>query len=95
MRQYTIEIRQTYLHGNSFNHPFKSPETSTCMEIHINLWAKQPVTGHSSGDHVKKVCFKEIKNSQSPKVVRCSTHSTPGAESSHISDLPFLDSPNP
>ncbi|XP_049508860.1 inhibitor of Bruton tyrosine kinase isoform X3 [Panthera uncia] len=29
---------------------------------------KKSVTGHSSGDHVKKVCFKGIENSQSPKV---------------------------
>lgn len=29
---------------------------------------KKPITGHSSGDHVKKVCFKGIENSQTPKV---------------------------
>ncbi|XP_045354836.1 inhibitor of Bruton tyrosine kinase isoform X1 [Leopardus geoffroyi] len=29
---------------------------------------KKSITGHSSGDHVKKVCFKGIENSQSPKV---------------------------
>ena len=31
---------------------------------------KKSVTGQRSGDHVKKVCFKGIENSQSPKVVR-------------------------
>ncbi|XP_025781760.1 inhibitor of Bruton tyrosine kinase [Puma concolor] len=56
---------------------------------------KKSITGHSSGDHVKKVCFKGIENSQSPKVERCSTHGTPGLEGNHISDLPLLDSPNP
>ncbi|XP_077606386.1 inhibitor of Bruton tyrosine kinase isoform X4 [Crocuta crocuta] len=29
---------------------------------------KKNMTGHSSGDHVKKVCFKGIENSQAPKV---------------------------
>ncbi|EPY87905.1 hypothetical protein CB1_000212019 [Camelus ferus] len=56
---------------------------------------KKSVTGHSSGDHVKKVCFKGIENSQAPKVVRCSTHGTPGPEGNHISDVPLVDSPNP
>ncbi|XP_073935105.1 inhibitor of Bruton tyrosine kinase isoform X2 [Castor canadensis] len=56
---------------------------------------KKSVTGHSSGDHVKKVCFKGIENSQAPKIVRCSTHGIPGPEGNHISDLPPLDSPNP
>ncbi|XP_077018441.1 inhibitor of Bruton tyrosine kinase isoform X2 [Tamandua tetradactyla] len=59
------------------------------------LEEKNPITGHSSGAHVKKVCFKEIENLHAPEVVRCSTHSTTGPESSHISDLPLLDSPNP
>ncbi|VTJ85453.1 Hypothetical predicted protein, partial [Marmota monax] len=34
------------------------------------LEEKKSVTGHSSGDHVKKVCFKGTENSQAPKVVR-------------------------
>uniref|UniRef100_A0A7N5KD78 Inhibitor of Bruton tyrosine kinase n=1 Tax=Ailuropoda melanoleuca TaxID=9646 RepID=A0A7N5KD78_AILME len=59
------------------------------------LEEKKSITGHSSGDHVKKVCFKEIENSQAPKIARCSTHGTPGPEGSHISDLPLLDSHNP
>uniref|UniRef100_A0A8C9M5M6 Inhibitor of Bruton tyrosine kinase n=1 Tax=Panthera tigris altaica TaxID=74533 RepID=A0A8C9M5M6_PANTA len=54
---------------------------------------KKSVTGHSSGDHVKKVCFKGIENSQSPKVERCSTHGSPGLEGNHISDLRLLDTP--
>ncbi|XP_008568286.1 PREDICTED: inhibitor of Bruton tyrosine kinase-like isoform X2 [Galeopterus variegatus] len=56
---------------------------------------KKSITGYSAGDHVKKVCFKGIENSQSPKIVRCCTHGTPGPEGNHISDLPLLDSPNP
>ncbi|CAD7678075.1 unnamed protein product [Nyctereutes procyonoides] len=56
---------------------------------------KKSITGHSSGDHVKKVCFKGIENSQASKVERCSPHGTPGPEGNHISDLPLLDSPNP
>uniref|UniRef100_A0A2K6GZK0 Inhibitor of Bruton tyrosine kinase n=1 Tax=Propithecus coquereli TaxID=379532 RepID=A0A2K6GZK0_PROCO len=56
---------------------------------------KKSMTGHSSGDHVKKVCFKGIESSQTPKVVRCSARGTPGPEGNHISDLPLLDSPNP
>uniref|UniRef100_A0A8C9HJ41 Inhibitor of Bruton tyrosine kinase n=1 Tax=Piliocolobus tephrosceles TaxID=591936 RepID=A0A8C9HJ41_9PRIM len=59
------------------------------------LEEKKSVTSHSSGDHVKKVSFKGIENSQAPKIVRCSTHGTPGPEDNHISDLPLLDSPNP
>ncbi|XP_032131322.1 inhibitor of Bruton tyrosine kinase isoform X3 [Sapajus apella] len=59
------------------------------------LEEKKSVTSHSSGDHVKKVCFKGIKNSQASKIVRCTTHGTPGPEGNHISDLPLLDSPNP
>ncbi|XP_003796779.1 inhibitor of Bruton tyrosine kinase isoform X2 [Otolemur garnettii] len=59
------------------------------------LEEKKSVTGHSSGDHVKKVCFKGIENSQTPKVIRCSGHGIPGPEGSHISDSPLLDSPNP
>ncbi|XP_034503819.1 inhibitor of Bruton tyrosine kinase isoform X3 [Ailuropoda melanoleuca] len=34
------------------------------------LEEKKSITGHSSGDHVKKVCFKEIENSQAPKIAR-------------------------
>ncbi|XP_037699224.1 inhibitor of Bruton tyrosine kinase isoform X2 [Choloepus didactylus] len=56
---------------------------------------KKSITAHSSGDHVKKVCFKGIESFQSPKVVRCSPCGTPGPEGNHISDLPLLDSPNP
>ncbi|XP_058422692.1 inhibitor of Bruton tyrosine kinase isoform X1 [Diceros bicornis minor] len=56
---------------------------------------KKSIIGHSSGDHVKKVCFKGTENSQTPKVVRCSTHGTPGPEGNHISDVPLLDNPNP
>ncbi|KAF6114169.1 inhibitor of Bruton tyrosine kinase [Phyllostomus discolor] len=56
---------------------------------------KKSITGHSSGDHIKKVCFKGIENSQAPKVIRCSTHGTPGPEGSHVSDAPLLDSHNP
>uniref|UniRef100_A0A8I5NX86 Inhibitor of Bruton tyrosine kinase n=1 Tax=Papio anubis TaxID=9555 RepID=A0A8I5NX86_PAPAN len=59
------------------------------------LEEKKSVTSHSSGDHVKKVSFKGIENSQAPKIVRCSTHGAPGPEGNHISDLPLLDSPNP
>ncbi|XP_022359722.1 inhibitor of Bruton tyrosine kinase isoform X3 [Enhydra lutris kenyoni] len=59
------------------------------------LEEKKSITGHSSGNHVKKVCFKGIENSQAPKVERCSTHGTPGPEGNHISDLPLLDSHNP
>uniref|UniRef100_G3RKL4 Inhibitor of Bruton tyrosine kinase n=1 Tax=Gorilla gorilla gorilla TaxID=9595 RepID=G3RKL4_GORGO len=59
------------------------------------LEEKKSVTSHSSGDHVKKVSFKGIENSQAPKIVRCSTDGTPGPEGNHISDLPLLDSPNP
>ncbi|MBZ3883895.1 Inhibitor of Bruton tyrosine kinase [Sciurus carolinensis] len=33
------------------------------------LEEKKSVIGHSSGDHVKKVCFKGTENSQAPKVV--------------------------
>ncbi|XP_006873335.1 PREDICTED: inhibitor of Bruton tyrosine kinase isoform X2 [Chrysochloris asiatica] len=56
---------------------------------------KKSISGHSSGDHVKKVSFKGIESSQRPKVIRCSTHDTPGPEGNHISDLPLLDSTNP
>ncbi|XP_014636567.1 PREDICTED: inhibitor of Bruton tyrosine kinase isoform X1 [Ceratotherium simum simum] len=56
---------------------------------------KKSIIGQSSGDHVKKVCFKGTENSQTPKVVRCSTHGTPGPEDNHISDVPLLDNPNP
>lgn len=56
---------------------------------------KKFVTNHSSGDHVKKTCFKWIENSQTPKVIRCSSHDTSGPEGNHISDLRPLDSPNP
>ncbi|KFO30398.1 Inhibitor of Bruton tyrosine kinase [Fukomys damarensis] len=56
---------------------------------------KKSVTNHSSGDHVKKTCFKWIENSQTPKVIRCSSHDTSGPEGNHISDLRPLDSPNP
>lgn len=56
---------------------------------------KKSVTGHSLREHIKKVCFKGIENSHAPKVVRCSTHGTPGPEGSHISDVPILDSHNP
>nr|AHY35256.1 IBTK [Plecturocebus cupreus] len=59
------------------------------------LEEKKSVTSHSSGDHVKKVCFKGIENSQASKIVRYSTHGTPGPEGNHIADLPLLDSPNP
>ncbi|KAG8516091.1 Inhibitor of Bruton tyrosine kinase, partial [Galemys pyrenaicus] len=52
-------------------------------------------TDHSSGDHVKKVCFKGIENSQVPQISRCSTHGTPRQEGNHVSDLTLLDSPNP
>lgn len=31
---------------------------------------KKSITGHSAGDHVKKVCFKGIENPQAPKVTR-------------------------
>ncbi|XP_032713889.1 inhibitor of Bruton tyrosine kinase isoform X3 [Lontra canadensis] len=56
------------------------------------LEEKKSITGHSSGNHVKKVCFKGIENSQAPQVERCSTHGTSGPEGNHISDLPLLDS---
>ncbi|XP_059124290.1 inhibitor of Bruton tyrosine kinase [Peromyscus eremicus] len=59
------------------------------------LGEKKPVTGHGSGDHVKKVGLKGIENSQALNVVRCSTHGTPGLESNHVSDFPLLESPNP
>lgn len=59
------------------------------------LEEKKPVTGHGSGDHVKKVCFKGTENSPALNVVRCSTHGNPGLESNHVSDFPLLDSPNP
>ncbi|XP_042638178.1 inhibitor of Bruton tyrosine kinase [Orycteropus afer afer] len=59
------------------------------------LEEKRSVFGLSSEDHIKKKCFKGIESSQSPKVIRCCTHSTPGPEGHHISDLPLLDSPNP
>ncbi|XP_037375902.1 inhibitor of Bruton tyrosine kinase isoform X2 [Talpa occidentalis] len=59
------------------------------------LEEKKSITDHSSGDHVKKVCFKGIENSQAPKIARCSTHGTPRPEGNHISDLTLLDSPNP
>ncbi|XP_055458457.1 inhibitor of Bruton tyrosine kinase isoform X1 [Psammomys obesus] len=59
------------------------------------LEEKKPVTGHGSGDHVKKVCFKGVENSQALNVMRCSTHGTPVLESNHVSDFPLLDSPNP
>ncbi|XP_052571608.1 inhibitor of Bruton tyrosine kinase isoform X3 [Peromyscus californicus insignis] len=59
------------------------------------LREKKPVTGHGSGDHVKKVGLKGIENSQALNVVRCSTHGTPGLESNHVSDFPLLESPNP
>ncbi|XP_047414121.1 inhibitor of Bruton tyrosine kinase isoform X1 [Sciurus carolinensis] len=59
------------------------------------LEEKKSVIGHSSGDHVKKVCFKGTENSQAPKVVRCSVHGTTGPEGNHISDVPLLDSSNP
>ncbi|XP_059256965.1 inhibitor of Bruton tyrosine kinase isoform X3 [Mustela nigripes] len=59
------------------------------------LEEKKSVIGHSSGNHVRKVCFKGIENSQAPKVESCSTHGTPGPEGNHISDLPLLDSHNP
>ncbi|XP_045429291.1 inhibitor of Bruton tyrosine kinase isoform X11 [Pipistrellus kuhlii] len=51
---------------------------------------KKSITGHSAGDHVKKVCFKGIENPQAPKVARCSTHGTPGPE-----EVPLLESHNP
>ncbi|CAK6446810.1 unnamed protein product [Pipistrellus nathusii] len=51
---------------------------------------KKSITGHSAGDHVKKVCFKGIENPQAPKVARCSAHGTPGPE-----DVPLLESHNP
>ena len=56
---------------------------------------KKSITGQSSRDHIKKVCFKGIESSQAPKVLRCSTHGSPGPEGNHISDVPLLDSPNP
>ncbi|KAM7136933.1 inhibitor of Bruton tyrosine kinase isoform 2-T2 [Molossus nigricans] len=56
---------------------------------------KKSIAGHSAGDHDKKACFKGIENLQAPKVVRCSTHGTPGPEGNHISDAPLLDSHNP
>nr|XP_036850374.1 inhibitor of Bruton tyrosine kinase isoform X4 [Manis javanica] len=56
---------------------------------------KKSIIGHNSGDHVKKICFKGIENSQPSKVVRCFTHGTLGPEANHTSDLPHLDSPNP
>ncbi|XP_052043681.1 inhibitor of Bruton tyrosine kinase isoform X2 [Apodemus sylvaticus] len=59
------------------------------------LEEKKPVTGHGSGDHVKKACFKGTENSPSLNVARYSTHGTPGLESNHVSDFPLLDSPNP
>lgn len=59
------------------------------------LEEKKLVTGHGAGDHVKKVCFKGIENSQTLNVLRCSTHGAPGLESNHVSDFPLLDSPNP
>ena len=49
----------------------------------------------SATDYVRKVCFKGIENSQDPKVVRCSTHGSPGPEGNRFSDVPLLDSPNP
>ncbi|XP_019507453.1 PREDICTED: inhibitor of Bruton tyrosine kinase [Hipposideros armiger] len=56
---------------------------------------KKSITGHSLGDCMKKVCFKGTENSQAPKIVRCSTHGTPGPEGNHISNVPLLDSHNP
>lgn len=56
---------------------------------------KQSIIDPSSGEHIKKVCFKGIENSQAPKIARCSAHGTPRPEGNHISDLPLLDSPNP
>ncbi|KAM9666121.1 inhibitor of Bruton tyrosine kinase isoform 4-T4 [Trichechus inunguis] len=61
----------------------------------FSLEEKKSVTGHSSGDHVKKICFKGIESSQDPKVIRYPTQGTPGPEGNHISDLPLLDSANP
>ncbi|XP_023596163.1 inhibitor of Bruton tyrosine kinase isoform X3 [Trichechus manatus latirostris] len=60
----------------------------------FSLDEKKSVTGHSSGDHVKKICFKGIESSQDPKVIRYPTQGTPG-EGNHISDLPLQDSANP
>ncbi|XP_042527052.1 inhibitor of Bruton tyrosine kinase [Dipodomys spectabilis] len=83
--------------------PSKSPKPAWASSVHsvssksfrdFVLEEKKSVTGHSSGDHVKKVCFKGIENSQSSKVVRNSNVAT-GPEGSHISDLPLLESPNP
>lgn len=85
--------------------PSKSPKPSNAWaSLHspssksfrdFLLGDKKPVTGHSSGDHVKKIGLKGIENSQALNVVRCSTHGTPGLESNHVSDFPLLESPNP
>ncbi|KAM4865640.1 inhibitor of Bruton tyrosine kinase isoform 1-T2 [Thomomys bottae] len=84
--------------------PSKSPKPAWASPVHsvssksfrdFLLEEKKSVTGHSSGDHVRKVCFKGIESSQSSKVVRNAAHVVPGPEDSHISDLPLLESPNP
>ncbi|XP_004673705.1 PREDICTED: inhibitor of Bruton tyrosine kinase isoform X2 [Condylura cristata] len=59
------------------------------------LEEKKSITDHSSGDHVKKVCFKGIEHSQAPKIARCSTHGTLQLDGNPLSDLRLLDSPNP
>uniref|UniRef100_A0A4X2K3U8 Inhibitor of Bruton tyrosine kinase n=1 Tax=Vombatus ursinus TaxID=29139 RepID=A0A4X2K3U8_VOMUR len=59
------------------------------------LEEKKSVTNHTPGNHVKKVCFKGIEDSQALKSVRYSTRSNQGPESDHTSDLPLLESPNP
>ncbi|XP_048209598.1 inhibitor of Bruton tyrosine kinase isoform X2 [Perognathus longimembris pacificus] len=84
--------------------PSKSPKPAWTSSVHsvssksfrdFLLEEKKSATGHSSGDHVKKVCFKGIENSPSSKVIRNSTHVAPEPEGSHVSDIPLLESPNP
>ncbi|XP_060061411.1 inhibitor of Bruton tyrosine kinase isoform X1 [Erinaceus europaeus] len=79
--------------GNAWTSSLQSASSKSFRDFLVE--EKKSVTDHNSGDHVRKVCFRGIENSQMLKVARCSSHGIPGPEGHHISNIPVPDSPNP
>uniref|UniRef100_A0A7N4PKW2 Inhibitor of Bruton tyrosine kinase n=1 Tax=Sarcophilus harrisii TaxID=9305 RepID=A0A7N4PKW2_SARHA len=79
--------------GNAWTSSLNSASSKSFWDLLLE--EKKSVTNHTPTNHVKKVCFKGIEDSQALKSVRYSTRNNSGPEGDHTSDLPLIESSNP
>ncbi|XP_051853281.1 inhibitor of Bruton tyrosine kinase isoform X2 [Antechinus flavipes] len=79
--------------GNAWTSSLNSASSKSFRDLLLE--EKKSVTNHTPTNHVKKVCFKRIEDSQALKSVRYSTRNNSGPEGDHTSDLPLIESSNP